>query len=325
MVAECLSGLLGRDVHMMPDSIGEEVSDSLSSLIPGDVALLENLRFHKGEEKNDPEFARALASLADAYVNDAFGACHREHASVSTEITKQFENAAGAGHLLAEELQKMGHLIDDQPSSFCALLGGAKVKDKIPIIDSLLDRVNTMLIGGGMSYTFHLALGRKIGESICQPEYQDICKGFLDKAERNGVNMLIPVDHVIAPARGDGEPIQIDITKEDIPDGWEGFDIGQGTTALFLQHLQGANYILWNGPVGLFERPPFEAGTKALAQNIAGMGSEVYTVLGGGDTIASINEFGLNSFYHISTGGGASLEYLAGLPLPGILALPEKD
>lgn len=319
-VAERLGELLGVAVRKLDDCVGAEVEKAVAEMAAGDVVLLENLRFHKGETENDERFARALASLADIFVNDAFGTAHRAHAS-TVGITKFVETCA-AGPLLGEEIEYFSRVLADPARPFVMILGGAKVSGKIGTIDKLMDVTDKFLVGGGMAYTFLRAKGHKIGNSLCEEKKLDVARETLDKARREGKSFVLPVDNVVArELSGDAETR---VTEgEDIEDGWIGLDIGPKTIELFKDELAGAETIVWNGPLGAFEVKSFEEGTRSIANYIAESGA--VSVIGGGDTAAAVEQFGLSGkISHISTGGGASLEVLEGKKLPGIEALTDR-
>lgn len=319
-VAERLGELLGVAVRKLDDCVGAEVEKAVAEMAAGDVVLLENLRFHKGETENDERFARALASLADIFVNDAFGTAHRAHAS-TVGITKFVETCA-AGPLLGEEIEYFSRVLADPARPFVMILGGAKVSGKIGTIDKLMDVTDKFLVGGGMAYTFLRAKGHKIGNSLCEEKKLDVARETLDKARREGKSFVLPVDNVVArELSGDAETR---VTEgEDIEDGWIGLDIGPKTIELFKDELAGAETIVWNGPLGAFEVKSFEEGTRSIANYIAESGA--VSVIGGGDTAAAVEQFGLSGkISHISTGGGASLEMLEGKKLPGIEALTDR-
>ena len=319
-VAKRLRELLGKPVTALKDCIGEDVKKAVSAMKPGDVVLLENLRFHAEEEKNDPAFAKELASLGDVFVNDAFGTAHRAHASTEG-VTHYLPSVAG--FLLEKEIEYLGNTVDNPKRPFVAILGGAKVKDKIKVIDNLLNKVDALLIGGGMAYTFLKVQGRTIGTSKLDKDGLDTAKSALEKAAKKKIPILLPVDHVI----GDKFDANANskIVGQDIPDGWMGLDIGPETIRLFEDKLKNAKTIVWNGPLGVFEMDKFAKGTEGIAKFIAGM-KGVTSIIGGGDTAAAMAKFRVdNKMTHISTGGGASLEYLEGRGLPGIDALNDKD
>ena len=320
-VAERLSSLLGKDVLFVSSNAvtGDEVTKTVASLKPGDVMLLENIRFRKEETKNEASFAEELSKLADIYVNDAFGTAHRAHAS--TAGVAEFLPAV-SGLLLEQELKFLGDTVENAKSPFVAILGGAKVKDKIPVIQSLMEKVDAFIIGGGMAYTFIKAQGHNVGKSLLEEEQVDLVKSLLEQASSRGIKMLIPVDVVVAKEfKNDSEKDTVKVDK--IPDDMMGLDIGPETSKLFCEEIAKAKTILWNGPMGVFEMPAFAAGTKAVAEALAN--SDAITVIGGGDSAAAIIQFGLaDKMTHISTGGGASLEFLEGKVLPGVSVLQDK-
>lgn len=318
-VAKRLEALLGKKVIKTDDCIGEKAKKTVAAMKPGDIVLLENLRFHAEEEKNDPEFAKELAGLADVFVNDAFGTAHRAHASTEG-VTKYLPSVAG--FLLEKEIQYLGSAVDNPKRPFIAILGGAKVKDKIKVIDNLLNKVDALLIGGGMAYTFLKADGKTIGSSKLDKEGFDTARSAIDKAAKKKIPLLLPVDNVIADkfdANADTK-----LVGEDIPDGWMGLDIGPKTIKLFEDKLKDAKTVVWNGPLGVFEMDKFSKGTETIARFLAGLKGAI-TIIGGGDTAAAMLKFKVeDKMTHISTGGGASLEYLEGRGLPGIDALQDK-
>lgn len=318
-VAEELSKLLGRTVTLAKDVIGEDAEKLTSNIKSGEVVLLENVRFHSEEEKNDMEFAKKLASFAEIYVNDAFGTAHRAHAS--TEGVSHYLPAV-SGFLIEKELEFLGGALDNPARPFVAILGGAKVSDKIGVIENLLDKVDTLVIGGGMAYTFYKAQGLNIGTSICEEDKIDLAKTILEKAEAKGVKIVLPIDnHVASEYSNDADDKIVD--KEEIPENYMGLDIGPKTIELFKDVVKNAKTVLWNGPLGVCEFTKYEAGTKAVAEILAN--SDAVTVIGGGDSAAAIEKLGLaDKMTHISTGGGASLEFLEGKVLPGIACLNEK-
>ncbi len=318
-VAEVLSRLTAKPVQTTGDCIGPEAEAAASRLKPGEILLLENLRFHPEEEKNDPAFSKALAKLGDLYVNDAFGTAHRAHASTAGVAGLL---PAAAGFLMEKELEALGGVMHNPKRPYWLILGGAKVSDKIKLIDHLLDRVDGILIGGGMQYTFFAAQGIGVGNSPVEKDHLITAKNILDKAQQKGIVIHLPLDHVIANKfAADAECLTTD--QPGVPDGWEGMDIGPKTAADFSKALQGAKTILWNGPLGVFEMDPFAAGTRAIAQAVADSGA--VSVVGGGDTAAAVVKFGLaERMTHVSTGGGASLEFLEGRVLPGVAALEKK-
>jgi phosphoglycerate kinase len=319
-VAECLSGLLGRPVPLADDCVGPAVEASVASMRDGDVLLLENLRFHPEEEKNDPTFAQQLARLADLYVNDAFGTAHRAHAS--TEGMTKFLPVAVSGLLMQAELAHLGRLLAAPERPYVAILGGAKVSDKIGLIFNLLPRLNRVLIGGGMAYTFLLAQGVGVGNSLVEADKVDAARDILSRAADLGVSIQLPEDHVIAE-RLDANAATRLVPKDGIPSGWMGVDIGPHTVEVFSQAIGEAKTVVWNGPMGVFEVAPFATGTTAVALAVAS--SSATTVVGGGDSVAAVNEAGVaERITHISTGGGAFLELLEGRELPGVAALTDK-
>ncbi|MFH0763838.1 MAG: phosphoglycerate kinase [Candidatus Omnitrophota bacterium] len=315
-----LRKLLGKPVTALKECIGDDVLKAVAAMKPGDVVLLENLRFHAEEEKNDAAFAKELASLGDVFVNDAFGTAHRAHASTEG-VTHYLPSVAG--FLLEKEIQYLGNTVDNPKKPFVAILGGAKVKDKIKVIDNLLNKVDALLIGGGMAYTFLKVQGKTIGSSKLDKDGFDTAKAALDKAAKKNILILLPVDNVI----GDkfGADANTKLVGEDIPDGWMGLDIGPETIKLFEDKLKTAKTIVWNGPLGVFEMDKFAKGTEGIAKFIAGL-KGVTSIIGGGDTAAAMLKFKVDDkMTHISTGGGASLEYLEGRGLPGIDALNDKS
>lgn len=318
-VAARLSELLKKDVKKLDDCVGPAVKAAVDGMKNGDVVLLENLRFHKEETKNDPEFARELASLGDVFVNDAFGTCHRAHASTEG-VTKYLPSAAG--FLVEKEIQYFEKVTKEPDKPFALLLGGAKVADKIPVIENMLDKIEYLLIGGAMAYTFLKSRLKGIGASRVEDDMMETVNRIFTLASAKGVSIFLPVDHVIA--REVKETAKRKVTKDEhIPDGWIGLDIGPKTIKSYEAILAESRTIVWNGPVGLFELKPFSKGTRSLAKFIAGL--EATTVIGGGDTAAAVNLLKLGGkMSHMSTGGGASLEYLEGKELPGIAALNDK-
>jgi len=318
-VAKKLEELLGKKVTKTDDCTGDAVKKTVAAMKPGDVVLLENLRFHAEEEKNDPIFAKELASLGDLFVNDAFGTAHRAHASTEG-VTKYLPSVAG--FLLEKEIQYLGQSVDDPKRPFVAILGGAKVKDKIKVIDNLLNKVDALIIGGGMAYTFLKAKGHTIGNSKLDKDGFDTAKQALDKAAKKNIPILLPIDNVIADKFDANANTKL--VGEDIPDGWMGLDIGPETIKLFEDKLKDAKTVIWNGPMGVFEMDKFANGTETIARFLAGLKGAA-TIIGGGDTAAAMLKFKVeDKMTHISTGGGASLEYLEGRGLPGIDALQDK-
>jgi len=320
-VAERLTELLGVEVPLAADVIGDSAKAMAAALKPGQAMLIENVRFHKEEEKNDPEFAKALASLAEMYVNDAFGTAHRAHAS--TEGVTHYLSPCVAGYLIGKELGVMGAALEDPARPFIAILGGAKVSDKIGVIKNLLEKVDVLLIGGGMSYTFQKALGGAIGNSLLEADKIDLAKELLQLAEAKGVKLLLPVDNEAADSFSN-DAMRITVHSKEIPDGFEGMDIGPETQKMFAAEIAKAKTIIWNGPVGVSEFPNFAKGTIAVAQAMAD-NADAVTIIGGGDSAAAVEKFGFaDKMTHISTGGGASLEFLEGKTLPGVAALDDK-
>ncbi|MCQ2604231.1 MAG: phosphoglycerate kinase [Spirochaetia bacterium] len=308
--------LLGRPVRVASDVIGDEVRKEVASLKAGEVLLLENCRFYPDEEANDPEFAKELASYGDVYVNDAFGTAHRAHAS--TEGVAHYLPSY-AGFLIEKEVKFMAPLLENPAKPFVAIIGGAKVSSKIGVLQSLLKTCDTMVIGGGMAYTFAKVMGRKVGNSLVESDYLQTAKDFLDAAAEKKVNVILPVDHVVAD-KFDENAAPVAVDSPDVPDGMMGMDVGPKTIALIKDALAGAGAIVWNGPLGVFEFDSFAKGTLEIAKAVAAASG--ITVVGGGDSVAAVNKFGLaDKINHVSTGGGASLEFLQGLPLPGIEAL----
>lgn len=318
-VAERLTELLGQEVKLADDVVGESAKSLAAALKPGEVMLLENVRFHKEEEKNDPAFAKELASLAEVYVNDAFGTAHRAHAT--TAGIADYLPAA-CGFLINKEISIMGKALADPARPFVAILGGAKVSDKIGVINNLIEKCDTIIIGGGMSYTFMKAMGKKIGTSLCEDDKLDLAKGLLEKAEAKGVQLLLPIDTVCADHfAADAEPVVYEAGE--LPDNMMGLDIGPKTIELFSESLKDAGTVVWNGPMGVFEFDAFAVGTKAVAKAIAA--SNAVSIIGGGDSAAAVEKLGFASrMTHISTGGGASLEFLEGKELPGVAAANDK-
>lgn len=319
-VAKRLSELLGQDVKMAKDVIGDDAKALAETLKNGEVMLLENLRFHKEEEKNDPDFAKALASFGEIYVNDAFGTAHRAHAS--TEGVTHYLPAV-AGYLIEKELRIMGGALENPARPFVAILGGAKVSDKIGVITNLLEKVDTLIIGGGMSYTFQKARGAKIGNSLLDADRIELAKELMEKAEQKGVKLLLPVDNYAA-SEFSNDADKILCYSMNIPDGYEGMDIGPETQKLFADAIKDAKTVVWNGPMGVCEFSNFEEGTRAIATALAA-NKDAITIIGGGDSAAAITNLGFaDKVTHISTGGGASLEFLEGKTLPGVAALNDK-
>ena len=319
-VAKRLKELLPNvNIYFASDCIGEEAERKAAALKDGEILLLENLRFHKEEEKNDPEFAKKLASLAEIYVSDAFGTVHRAHASTAGVAAYL---PAVAGFLIGKELSIMGGALENPERPFVAILGGAKVADKIGVITNLLNKCDTLLIGGGMAYTFFKAMGYEIGDSLLDAESIDLAKQLMETAKEKGVKLLLPVDTVVAKAfAADAE--HMTVAANAIPAGWQGLDIGEKTRELFAAEIKNAKTVIWNGPMGVFEFPEFAKGTEAVAKACAECGGT--TIIGGGDSASAVKKLGYaDKMTHISTGGGASLEFLEGKVLPGVAALNDK-
>lgn len=318
-VAARLSELLDMEVKMAKDVIGPDADALSAALKPGEVMLLENVRFHAEEEKNNPEFAKKLASYAEIYVNDAFGTAHRAHAS--TAGVADFLPAV-CGYLISKEIGIMGKALEDPKRPFVAILGGAKVSDKIGVISNLLEKVDTLIIGGGMAYTFVKAQGGSIGTSLCEDDKLDYAREMIEKAGVKGVNLLLPTDTIAADKFvADAEPVCV--KSGEIPDGLMGLDIGPDTIKKFSEAIKGAGTVVWNGPMGVFEFERFAKGTRAIAAVVAESGA--VSIIGGGDSAAAVQQLGYaDKMTHISTGGGASLEFLEGLELPGIACLMDR-
>lgn len=318
-IAKRLSELLGKEVRMAEDVIGDSAKSIASSLEEGDVMLLENVRFHKEEEANDMAFSKALAELADVYVNDAFGTAHRAHAS--TEGVSKYLPAV-CGYLIQKEINVMGKALNNPVRPFVAILGGKKVSDKINVITNLIDKVDELLIGGGMAYTFFKAKGYEIGKSICEDDKVKLAKELMEKAEHKGVKLLLPIDNVVATEFSNDAESKV-VASNEIPEDWEGVDIGPETVKLYADALKNAKTVIWNGPMGVFEFDKFAVGTNEIAKILGGL--DAITIIGGGDSAAAIEKGGFaEKMTHISTGGGASLEFLEGKELPGIACLLDK-
>ena len=321
-VAKKLSEKLGKDVIFAADDnvVGENAKKAVAEMKDGDVVLLENTRYRAEETKNVDTFSEELASLADIFVNDAFGTAHRAHCS-NVGVTKYLKTAV-AGYLIQKEIEFLGNAVNNPERPFVAILGGSKVSSKISVINNLLEKVDTLIIGGGMAYTFIKALGGNVGNSLLEEDYLDYAKEMMDKAKAKGVSLLIPVDTVVAKEfSNDAEHKTVD--RGQIEDGWEGLDIGEKTIKLYSDAIRSAKTVVWNGPMGVFEMPTFAKGTNAIAQVLAEI--DAVTIIGGGDSVAAVNQAGLgDKMTHISTGGGASLEFLEGKELPGIVALNDK-
>lgn len=318
-VAVRLGELLGIEVKMAKDVVGDSAKELAASLKEGEVMLLENVRFHAEETKNDPEFSKALASLADIYVNDAFGSAHRAHSS-TTGVADYLP--AVCGFLIRKELDYIGGALENPKRPLVAILGGAKVSDKIGVITNLMDKVDTLIVGGGMAYTFFAAMGHSVGTSICEEDKLDLAKSMMELAKEKGVNFLIPLDNVVGKEY-DPDTEYMTVDSDDIPDGWMGLDIGPKTQKVFADAIKGAGTVIWNGPMGVSEWEHFAAGTVAVATAIAESGA--ISIVGGGDSAAAVAKLGFaDKMSHISTGGGASLEFLEGKDLPGVVALNDK-
>ncbi len=324
VVATRLGELLGMPVKKVDDCVGPAVEAAIAAMQPGDVLMLENVRFHAEEESKDDAkrlpFAQQLAALGDVYVNDAFGTAHRDHAS--TASIARYLHPAVAGYLMAREIEMLGRALTNPERPFVAILGGAKVKDKLKLIDNLIGSVDVLLIGGGMSYTFFKAQGFEIGLSLLDPDRIEAVKGMMAKAASSTTQLVLPVDILIAQEPLDTAETRI-VSPDAIPADWEGLDIGPKTMALFKEHIKAAKLVVWNGPVGLFEVPAFAQGTAAIADAMAN--TDAFTIIGGGDSAAAVTQMGFaDKVSFISTGGGASLEFLEGTPLPGVVALDDK-
>lgn len=315
---------LGQDVVFAGDVLSEDTAKTIAGLQPGSIALLENLRFHAEEEKGDVDFAKAIARLGDVYVNDAFGTAHREHASTAT-IARCFPGNAFAGYLLYNEVQSLEKVLNGQNRPFTAIIGGSKVSTKINILNNLLPKVDNLVVGGGLSYTFLAAMGLKIGNSLFEPDMIPVAQEILRKVDATGTNFYCRVDSICADKFSNDANVLIPVDNN-IPDGWEGLDIGPKTRRNIAQVIKNSATILWNGPVGVFEMEKFSRGTKAVAVSVAAATiAGAYSVIGGGDSIAAINKYDLaDEISYISTGGGAMLEYLEGIELPGVKALNEN-
>ena len=321
-VAVRLSELLGQEVKFAADAtvVGENAKAAVAAMNDGDVILLENTRYIAEETKNGEEFSKELASLCDVFVNDAFGTAHRAHCS-NVGVTKYVDTAV-VGYLMQKEIDFLGNAVNNPERPFVAILGGAKVSSKISVIENLLDKVDTLIIGGGMSYTFSKAMGGKVGISLLEEDYCDFALNMLKKAEEKGVKLLLPVDHVVADDFSNDANIQV-VSRGEIPDGWEGLDIGPETAKLYAEAVKTAKTVVWNGPMGCFEMPNFAKGTEAVAKALAE--TDAVTIIGGGDSAAAVNQLGYgDKMTHISTGGGASLEFLEGKELPGVAAANDK-
>lgn len=321
LVGERLSEVLGKEVKKCDDCIGDEVTSTVAEMKDGDVVLLENVRFYSGEEGNDPEFAKQLASVADLYVNDAFGTAHRAHAS--TEGVTKYLSPSVAGYLIEQELKFLQGAIDSPQKPLAAIIGGSKVSSKIGVIEALLDKCDKLLLGGGMIFTFYKARGLSVGKSLVEEDKIELAKSLEAKAKEKGVTMLLPTDVVVAD-KFDPEANTQTVSIEAIPDGWMGLDIGPESAKVFQDALADCKTVIWNGPMGVFEMEKFAKGTEAIAQTLADK-QDAITIIGGGDSVAAVEQLGLGEkMSHISTGGGASLELLEGKKLPGIVALGDQ-
>lgn len=319
-VAKRLSELLGKEVKKADEAYGDSVKAMVDTLSEGDVLLLENVRFYPGEEKNDSELAKAFAELADVYVNDAFGAAHRAHAS--TEGIAHHLPAV-SGLLMEKELDVLGKALSNPERPFTAIIGGAKVKDKIGVIENLLEKVDNLIIGGGLAYTFVKAQGHEVGKSLLEEDKIELAKSFMEKAKEKGVNFYMPVDVVVADDFSEEANIKT-VAIEEIPSDWEALDIGPKTREIYSDVIQNSKLVIWNGPMGVFELKKFAGGTRAVAEALA-EANDTYSVIGGGDSAAAVEKFHLaDCMSHISTGGGASLEFMEGKALPGVVALNDK-
>ena len=319
IVAEELSKLLGKEVKLAGDVVGESAMKLTSEMNNGDVVLLENVRYEAGEEKNDPELSKKFASMAEVYVNDAFGTAHRAHSS-TTGVADYLP--AVSGFLIEKELNFLGDSLENPERPFMAILGGKKVSDKIGVIEALLEKVDVLMIGGAMAYTFFKSMGYNVGNSICELDKLDLAKELMEKAKSKGVKLLLPVDTKVGKEFDQNTESKV-VKYTEIPDGWEGYDIGTETIALYSEELKKAKTVIWNGPVGLFEFNQFAIGTNSIAKALADI--DAVKIIGGGDSAAAVEKAGLaEKFTHISTGGGASLEFLEGKKLPGIEALQDK-
>ena len=321
-VAKSLSQHLGKEVIFAADDnvVGENAKAAVAAMKDGDVVLLENTRFRAEETKNGEEFSKELASLADVFVNDAFGTAHRAHCS-NVGVTKYLDTAVG-GYLINKEIEYLGNAVNNPVRPLVAILGGSKVSSKISVINNLLEKVDTLIIGGGMAYTFMKALGEEVGDSLLEEDYIDYAKEMMAKAKEKGVKLLIPVDTVVAKAF-DNDAESKTVGRGGIEAGWQGLDIGEKTIELYKDALKDAKTVVWNGPMGVFEMPNFAKGTNAIAAMLADL--DATTIIGGGDSVAAVNQAGLgDKMSHISTGGGASLEFLEGKDLPGVVALNDK-
>ena len=321
-VAPVLAQRIGLPVLFLDDCVGEKIENAVSSMVSGQIALLDNLRFYPGETDNDPVFAQSLAKLADVYVNDAFGTAHRAHAS--THGVAELIPDRAAGYLIQKELEFLGQKTESPDRPFIVILGGAKVSDKITVIDRLLDKADTIIIGGGMAYTFALANGKTVGDSLCEPDKVDLARQAIKKAEEKGVKFMLPVDYLVTNSLDFGNKTLGDtqVVEGDIPDGWEGVDAGPKTTQLYAEEVSRAKTVLWNGPMGVFEIEGSSKGTFAVAKAVAE--GDALSIIGGGDSVKAIKQSGYSDqVTFMSTGGGASLEFLEGKELPGVAVLDQ--
>ena len=321
-VAKRLGELLGKEVVFAADDtvVGENAKAAVANMNDGDVVLLENTRYRAEETNNVDTFSKELSSLCDIFVNDAFGTAHRAHCS-NVGVTEYVETAVG-GYLINKEIEYLGNAVNNPVRPLVAVLGGSKVSSKISVINNLLEKVDTLIIGGGMAYTFMKALGEEVGDSLLEADYLDYAKEMMQKAEEKGVKLLIPVDTVVAKAF-DNDAEKKTVGRGEIESGWQGLDIGEKTIALYKDALKDAKTVVWNGPMGVFEMPNFAKGTNAIAEMLADL--DATTIIGGGDSVAAVNQAGLgDKMSHISTGGGASLEFLEGKDLPGVVAINDK-
>ncbi|MBO9129914.1 phosphoglycerate kinase [Bacillus sp. 165] len=319
-VAARLGELLGKTVRKTEEAYGQAVQEEINHMNEGDVLLLENVRFYAGEEKNDAELAKEFAKLADLYVNDAFGAAHRAHASTAG-IAEHLP--AVSGLLMEKEIDVLGKALSNPERPFTAIIGGAKVKDKIGVIENLLEKVDNLIIGGGLAYTFVKAQGHEIGKSLCENDKLDLARSFMEKAKEKGVNFYMPVDSIVADDFSENANTKV-VSIDQIPSDWEALDIGPKTQEIYKDVIQKSKLVIWNGPMGVFEIDKFAQGTKAVAEALA-EAPDTYSVIGGGDSAAAVEKFGLaDKMSHISTGGGASLEFMEGKELPGVVLLNNK-
>ena len=322
-VAKRLSELLGQEVKFAADAnvVGENAKAAVAAMNDGDVVLLENTRYRAEETKNGEEFSKELASLCDVFVNDAFGTAHRAHCS-NVGVT-QFVDTAVVGYLMQKEIDFLGNAVNNPERPFVAILGGSKVSSKISVINNLLEKVDTLIIGGGMAYTFMASEGKKVGDSLLEEDYIDYARDMMKKAEEKGVKLLIPLDNICADDFSNDANVKVVAKDQDIEEGWQGLDIGPKAQQVFCDALKGAKTVVWNGPMGCFEMPKFAEGTMAVAKALAEL--DATTIIGGGDSAAAVNILGFgDKMTHISTGGGASLEFLEGKELPGVAAANDK-